>query len=132
MRSDRNGRRCATRVLDDAGMDEAVRTALDTDRTVDITTVGRRSGTPRRIETWFYRAGGRYYLTGLPGRRSWYANLVAEPEFTFHLKQSAVADLPASARPIDDAAERRTVLAEILAGTGRDGRARELDRSTAR
>lgn len=95
-------------------MDDAVRDALATDRTVDITTIGRRSGTPRRIETWFYRAGDRFYLTGLPGRRGWYANLVATPAFTFHLKHSVAADLPATARPVTDEAERREVIRAII------------------
>jgi hypothetical protein len=67
------------------------------ERTVDITTIGRRSGTPRRIETWFYRADGTVYLTGLPGRCGWAANLEAEPAFTFHLKNGVEADLPARA-----------------------------------
>jgi hypothetical protein len=32
-------------------MDERVRQALASDRTIDITTTGRSSGLPRRIET---------------------------------------------------------------------------------
>jgi deazaflavin-dependent oxidoreductase (nitroreductase family) len=100
-------------------MDDAVRHALATDRTVDITTVGRRSGTPRRIETWFYRAGERFYLSGTPGRRSWFANLAATPEFTFHLKRSLRADLPARARVVKDLDERRAVLAAILSSLDR-------------
>lgn len=95
-------------------MDDAVRQALASDQTIDITTIGRRSGQPRRIETWFYRSGGKFYLTGTPGRRDWYANLEAEPSFTFHLKQSVVADLPARGTPITDDAERRRILTAIL------------------
>ncbi len=103
-------------------MDDTIRSALERDRTVDITTTGRRSGQPRRIETWSYNVGGRIYLSGTPGRRGWYANLVAHPAFTFHLKRSAHADLSARARPIVDQAERRRVIAGIheLLGGGRD------------
>jgi hypothetical protein len=36
-------------------LESAIREALGKDRTIDITTIGRRSGLPRRIETWFYR-----------------------------------------------------------------------------
>jgi hypothetical protein len=36
--------------------------------------------------------------------------------FTFHLKESATADLPATARPVTDPAEREKVLAGLLAG----------------
>jgi deazaflavin-dependent oxidoreductase (nitroreductase family) len=90
--------------------------ALASDRVIDITTTGRQTGEPRRIEIWFHRVDGRYYITGTPGRpRSWYANLVANPAFTFHLKESATADLPATARPVTDPAEREQVLAAILA-----------------
>lgn len=95
-------------------MEEEIQRALAQDRVIDITTTGRQSGQPRRIEIWFYRWNGRYYLTGLPGKRDWYANLRAHPDFTFHLKRSAQADLPARARPILDEAERREVLTGIL------------------
>src|SRR5450755_3680783 len=72
--------------------------ALASDRVIDIITTGRQTGEPRRIEIWFHRVDGRYYTTGAPGRpRSWYANLVANSVFTFHLKESATADLPATA-----------------------------------
>ena len=56
------------------------------DRTIDITTTGRRSGEARRIETVFYRVDGTIYLSGLPGPRprAWLLNLAAEPHFPFH------------------------------------------------
>lgn len=100
---------------------DAVRRALERDRTIDITTIGARTGEPRRIETWFYRVGGAIYLTGDPGRRGWYANLRANPAFTFHLKGTAVADLAAHATPVTDDAERRRVMREILDGLRRPG-----------
>jgi deazaflavin-dependent oxidoreductase (nitroreductase family) len=100
-------------------MDERIRRALASDRTIDITTIGRRSGEPRRIEIWFYRYDGRVFLSGSPGTRDWYANLLANPELTFHLKGSVQADLPARARPITDEAERREVIAGILEELGR-------------
>ena len=102
-------------------MSEQVERALAHDRTVDITTIGRRSGQPRRMEIWFHNLDGRIYLSGLPGRRSWYANVVAHPDFVFHLKETAQADIPARAHPITDAAERRRVLSGLLAGLGREG-----------
>ncbi|MFI7602321.1 nitroreductase family deazaflavin-dependent oxidoreductase [Actinoplanes sp. NPDC049681] len=89
-----------------------VRQALDRQRTIEITTTGRRSGQPRRIETWRYRAAGRYWLTGSPGSRDWYANLLAEPAFTLHLNGMDVA---ARARPVTDPGERARVLGEIVA-----------------
>jgi deazaflavin-dependent oxidoreductase (nitroreductase family) len=99
-------------------MDERVRQALANDRTIDITTTGRSSGLPRRIETWFYRVDDQIYLTGSPGRRDWYANLLATPDFTFHLKQSVAADLPARAAPITDLEARRAIFERILSDLG--------------
>jgi deazaflavin-dependent oxidoreductase (nitroreductase family) len=101
-------------------MDDRIRNALETDRVIDITTSGRQSGEPRRIEIWFHIVGGRIYITGSPGTRDWYANLLADPAFTFHLKGSTQADLPARARPITDGAERQQVLRGIVEGLGRD------------
>lgn len=101
-------------------MNAAIRSALATDRTIDITTTGRQSGELRRIEIWFHNVDGRLYITGTPGRRSWYANLVAHPDFTFHLKESVQVDLPATARPILDVDERQPILARILGKLERD------------
>ncbi len=103
-----------------SGVDEIVRRALESDRTIDITTTGRQSGQPRRIEIWFHNLGGRIYISGLPGRRNWYANLAANPEFVFHLKETARVDLPARARLVTDLTERRRVLRELLTGIGRE------------
>src|SRR6185503_17815302 len=63
-------------------MESRVRRALETERTIDITTTGRTSGRPRRIEMWFHNLDGRLYLTGTPGSRDWYANLLRHPAFT--------------------------------------------------
>ncbi len=104
-------------------MRDDVRQALETgpsstiaERTVDITTVGRRSGQERRIEICFYRVGDEIYLTGVPGpkRRDWLANLDATPGFTFHLKNGLQADLPATATVITDPEARRRILEPIV------------------
>jgi hypothetical protein len=100
-------------------MNDEIRQALATDRVIDMTTIGRTSGQPRRKETWFHNIDGRIYLTGTPGKRDWYANMLAHPAFTFHLKESATADLAARARPITEPAERRAVLSRILVNVGR-------------
>ncbi len=86
------------------------------DRTIDITTTGRSSGRPRRIEIVFYRIEDSIYLSGIPAprRRDWLANLTADPHFTFHLKHGVVADLPAVATVITDEAERRRLLAPLV------------------
>jgi deazaflavin-dependent oxidoreductase (nitroreductase family) len=94
-------------------MDERVQHALDRDRTIDITTRGRKTGQLRRTEIWFHNIDSQLYITGTPGRRDWYANLLAHPEFTFHLKQTVTADLPARATPILDAVRRRAIITRI-------------------
>jgi hypothetical protein len=95
-------------------MDERILEALARDRTVDITTTGRTSGRPQRIEIWTWLADGVIYLTGTPGRRDWYANLKANPELVLHVKRGLQADLPARARLIEDPDERRAVLSRLL------------------
>jgi deazaflavin-dependent oxidoreductase (nitroreductase family) len=92
-------------------VEDAARQALEQQRTVEITTTGRRSGQPRRIETWRYRADGRYWLTGSPGSRDWYANVLAHPEFTLHLDD---LDLQVRGRPVTDADERAHIFGEIV------------------
>jgi deazaflavin-dependent oxidoreductase (nitroreductase family) len=98
---------------------DAAIAALKHDRLIDVTTTGRNSGQPRRIEIAFTVVGGKLYLTGRPGKRGWYANLRANPRFTLHLKQSAKLDLQATARPITDPAERRAILTAYQAGLPR-------------
>jgi deazaflavin-dependent oxidoreductase (nitroreductase family) len=96
-------------------LDPKLTQALSQGGTIDITTFGRTSGKPRRLEIVFHNIDGKIYISGIPSptRRSWLANLDANPSFTFHLKRSIKADLPAKARIISDEAERRTVLAPI-------------------
>jgi deazaflavin-dependent oxidoreductase (nitroreductase family) len=99
---------------------DAVSRALDigpdssaAEHTIDITTRGKRSGIPRRIEVWFHRVDGRWYLTGVPGPRSWYANVRAHPRFIVHLKHGVTADLPATAAPVDEPTRRRVITAVL-------------------
>ena len=94
-------------------MDDKIRDALSVDMTVDITTAGRKSGEPRRMEIWSHYFDGKVILTGSPGVRGWYANMMANPEFTYHLKEGLHADIPATARPIQDEVERRAVLTRL-------------------
>ena len=97
-------------------MDDGVRAALARGGTIDITTSGRRTGQPRRIEIVFHRIDGRMWISGIPSRRkrAWLANLEADPRLTVHLKGPvAHADLPATARVVTDEAERRHILDRV-------------------
>ncbi|MEO6795884.1 MAG: nitroreductase family deazaflavin-dependent oxidoreductase [Candidatus Dormibacter sp.] len=96
-------------------MDEKIRRDLVHGHVIDITTTGRKSGEPRRIEIVFHNIGGRLYISGQPRpeERAWLSNLKAHPRFTLHLKGPVKADLPATARVITDEKERRQVLTDV-------------------
>ena len=94
-------------------MDPKIAAALKSDKTIDITTIGRKSGQPRRIEIWFHNVDDKLYITGQPGKRDWFANLLANPDFTFHLKGSVHADIPATARNVVDVEQRRDLIRAI-------------------
>jgi deazaflavin-dependent oxidoreductase (nitroreductase family) len=92
-------------------LDPSIREALTRGGTIDITTTGRKTGAAHRIEIQFHNIDGHLYVSGMPGfKRSYIANLSANPHFTFHLKGAVNADLAATARIINDDAERREVL----------------------
>jgi deazaflavin-dependent oxidoreductase (nitroreductase family) len=108
---------------DIAELAPAIRSALKHGHTIDITTIGRRSGEPRRLEMVFHSFGGHLYISGTPNperERAWLQNLRANPEFTFHLKQLVKADLPATAREITDDPERLAVLEQVARVWKRD------------
>jgi deazaflavin-dependent oxidoreductase (nitroreductase family) len=93
---------------------------LADDLTVDITTTGRRSGLPRRIEIWMLAVAGRFFITGTTGQRDWMANLLADPRLVVHLKRHTHLDLRATATPVDDPQLRRAVLEHPTADWYRD------------
>ncbi len=101
-------------------MDPEIRRALERDRLVDITTIGRKTGQSWRKEVAIFFVDGHLYLLGTPRPpRSWYANLLAKPEFTYHLKQSIQRDLPARAEPIRDNDAKRAVILKFERGLSR-------------
>src|SRR5918996_3236840 len=95
-------------------MHDRIRRALSRGHTIDLTTTGRRSGQPRRVELVFHAIDGRVYISGTPGfPRSWLANIRSDPRITFHLKGPIKADLPATAREITEPAERRAIMEQV-------------------
>jgi deazaflavin-dependent oxidoreductase (nitroreductase family) len=105
-------------------LDPAVVKALDHGHTIDITTIGRKSGEPRRIEIVFFNFGGRLYVSGMPSAertRAWLHNMRANPEFTFHLKQGGIhADLSATAHEVTEPVHRREVIEQVARAWSRD------------
>lgn len=79
---------------------------LASQRSIDLTTFGRRSGLPRRIEIWWFQVDDRFVITGTPGRRDWLANVNTRPEVVVHVDGR---DLPATVRTITDRAFRLRV-----------------------
>ena len=96
-------------------MAEDIRHLIKKDEVVDITTIGRKTGSARRIEIRLHALDQRLNITGRPGRpRSWYANMVASPAFTLHLKRSLVRDVPCKAVPITEEKTRRHLFQIML------------------
>ncbi len=110
-------------------MEQAVREALDRGGIVDITTTGRRSGLPRRIEIYMHQVDGAYYLTGRPGpQRDWVRNIEVHPGFTVHLKRGISADVPVVGETEPDRAERaRVILRARVDNWGADPAEAEAD-----
>jgi deazaflavin-dependent oxidoreductase (nitroreductase family) len=74
-----------------------------------MTTTGRRTRQPRRIEIFLHHDDGQLFITGMPRAdrtRDWIYNIEADPHVVVHLKQSLIADVPATARVVTDPDER--------------------------
>lgn len=82
------------------------RLRLGSIRTIDLTTYGRKTGIPRRIEIWWFLVDDRFIITGTPARRDWLANVRGNPDVIVHV---ANTDYPATASEITDTAYRRRV-----------------------
>ena len=89
-------------------MDDRIKSALQgRDVVIDITTIGRRSGAPRRIEIWFHNIDGRIIITGKPGPRNWLANLIANVTKSQFEQVSGVASGVADLRRVAKEARER-------------------------
>lgn len=75
-------------------------------RTIELTTYGRKTGLPRRIEIWWFHVDGRFVITGTPGRRDWLANVTANPRVVVHADGM---DIEAEAKLVTDIEFRRRV-----------------------
>ena len=113
-------------------MDDAIRTALHQSQVIDLTTTGRRTGQLRRIEIFLHDEDGQLFITGMPRAdrtRDWIYNIAADPSVIVHLKQSVVADLPATARVITDPDERLPLIEVAAKRWGRTDIANMLQHS---
>jgi deazaflavin-dependent oxidoreductase (nitroreductase family) len=85
-------------------LDEETIARLARSRTVDLVTTGRRSGRPRRVEIWWFQFEERFIVTGTPGPRDWYANVLANPAVVIETRHG---DFPGRATVVTDAQFRR-------------------------
>ena len=103
-------------------MDKNTRTALYQSQVIDLTTTGRRTGRPRRIEIFLHEDDGQLFISGMPRAdrtRDWIHNITADPNVVVHLKQSMSADIPMTARVITDLTERRPFIEAAAKRWGR-------------
>lgn len=103
-------------------MDDAIRAALHHSQVIDLTTTGRRTGQQRRIEIFLHDQDGLLFITGMPRadrKRDWIHNIWAHPRVVVHLKQSVVADIPATALGITDPDERQPLIEAAAQRWGR-------------
>ena len=88
-----------------------------------LTTTGRVSGRPHRIEIWFALEGGTVYLLAGDGERAdWVRNLIATPEVVLEIAETSIVT---SARVVDpgtdeDERARRSLVEKYQPGYGED------------
>ncbi|MDT0165478.1 nitroreductase family deazaflavin-dependent oxidoreductase [Actinotalea sp. AC32] len=112
-------------------MKASLEQALHRSQVVDLTTTGRRTGQPRRIEIFLHDLDGRLFISGMPfpAKRRWLLNVEADPHVVVHLKHGVVADVPAVARVVEDPAERRPLIEAAARRWGRDDVDRMMEQS---
>ena len=82
-----------------------------TEKEVELTTFGRKSGQPSRRIIWISVIGDKVYIrSGLGLTRDWPKNLVADPRAILHI---AGQDVPVQARHVTDPAEARAMHAPV-------------------
>ena len=82
-----------------------------------LTTTGRRTGRPHRIEIWFVRAEATAYILNDAGGSNWVKNVRVNPRATLEIGNTTFA--AAARRPRDAAEDRlaRRLLYEKYAAT---------------
>jgi deazaflavin-dependent oxidoreductase (nitroreductase family) len=94
----------------------AVMDAATNQREVDLSTFGRRTGTPSRRTIWITTDGPRLYIRSGQGLgRDWPRNLLANGRAILHVEGQNV---PVRARHVTDAAEARASWAAVKAKYG--------------
>ncbi len=97
-------------------------TSLAREPVLYLTTAGRRTGQPHRIEIWFAERDGRLYLlAGGRERADWVRNLRANPQVTVELGGESHVGM---ARPLEGGAAEdqlaRQAVLDKYSGRGED------------
>jgi deazaflavin-dependent oxidoreductase (nitroreductase family) len=88
-----------------AGFEPAVNEAAMREEEIDLTTFGRKSGTPYRKTLYIFSDGRRLFVRAGGGRgRDWPRNLLANARGILHI---AERDIPVRASHVTDPAEAR-------------------------
>ncbi len=108
-------------------MDATTRETLDHSQVIDLTTTGRRTGQPRRIEIFVHNLGGQLVISGMPragSTRAWLLNAGDDPRVTLHYTRAqSPFDVEGTARVVTDPAERRA----LLEGVARNWKRTDVD-----
>lgn len=90
-----------------------------------LTTRGRRTGEPHRIEIWFVAHDDGAYLLSDSDRADWYRNLIADPTVTLEIAGQARVT---TAAPVDPEDPSNAAVRSAMAEKYRTGGADDLDR----
>lgn len=90
-----------------------------------LTTRGRRTGDPHRIEIWFVGHEGGVYLMSDSDRADWYRNLVADPSVTLEI---AGQTRTTTAAPVDPGEAANASVRPAMAAKYQAGYADNLER----
>jgi deazaflavin-dependent oxidoreductase (nitroreductase family) len=88
-----------------------------------LTTIGRRTGQPHRIEIWFVAEDGRVYLlSGGRERSDWVRNLQANPQVTVELGDETLAGVARVLQPgtVEDQRVRELLVSKYREGNNLD------------
>jgi deazaflavin-dependent oxidoreductase (nitroreductase family) len=108
--------------MPEADVDENIYNALHRSQLIDLTTTGRRTGRPRKIEIFLHHRDGLLFISGMPRAdrtRDWIRNITADPHVIVHLKRQVPVDIRATARVVTDPAERRPLIEAAAQRWGR-------------
>lgn len=87
-----------------------------------LTTRGRLSGSPHRIEIWFVGSDGGVYVLSGSDRADWYRNLVADPSVELEIagEWRATTAAPVDADDPMSSSVRAAMVAKYQPGHGED------------